>query len=102
MAPGPTMRSRPSIVTMYPPWVRAESTLRWNAAMSSGASPCDEMAASSLRIAGLVTTRASSGWASGTWMISMRNSSLFGSRSGLSAEHPPSSVGDRTGAVPET
>ena len=58
--------------------------------------------ARSLKIRGELTIAACSGWASGTLMTSIRNSAEFGSWSGASLEHPGSSLGERTGAEPET
>jgi hypothetical protein len=57
--------------------------------------------AASAKIRGAFTMRASCGRASGTWMTSMRNSDVFGSSSGASAEQPGSSSPGRTGLVPE-
>src|SRR5207245_2228723 len=84
--------SVPGIVAVNRPLARASAAALAAAAISSGASPCDSRAARSARIAGLLTTRACSGWARGTWITSMRNSSLFGSLSGVSPEHPASSL----------
>ena len=99
---GGATRSSPKIVTTYPPCARAESATRAAAATSCGVSPCVGGAFSPPRISGLLTTCADSGCARGTRMTSMRNSSLLGSWSGDSPEQPASSLGERTGAVPDT
>ena len=51
---------------------------------------------------GEFTIRACSGCANGTWMTSIRNSAEPGFESGGALEHPASSLGDRTGAEPDT
>jgi hypothetical protein len=51
---------------------------------------------------GLETTLAASGVASGTLITSIRKSEVFGSFSGVSAEHPGSSSLCLTKDVPET
>ena len=50
----------------------------------------------------MLTMRASSGFASGTWITSMRKYEVLGSSSGGSPEHPGSSSVGRTADVPET
>ena len=50
---------------------------------------------------GELTILACWGAASGTRMTSMRNSAVVGSSWSGESEHPASSFGDRTGAVPE-
>ena len=51
---------------------------------------------------GELTIFAAAGLASGTWMTSMRNSAVFGSYVIGRPEHPGSSLGERTGAEPDT
>ena len=51
---------------------------------------------------GELTIAACSGAATGTLMTSIRKSELFGFESGDCRTHPGSSVGERTGAEPET
>ena len=102
MNPRPRMMSEPSNVTTNPPAARVESAARFAAAMSSGASPWRAGAARSWKIRGELTIRACSGWAKGTWMTSIRNKALLGFESGGAPEHPASSLGERTGAEPET
>src|SRR5436853_6848118 len=69
---------------------------------SATSSPCRAGAARSLKIRGEVTIFACSGCANGTWITSIRNSAEFGFESGGAPEHPASSLGDRTGADPDT
>jgi len=51
---------------------------------------------------GELTMCACSGWASGTWITSIRNRAELGFESSGALEQPASSLGDRTGADPET
>ena len=51
---------------------------------------------------GELTIRACSGCASGTWITSIRNNVVLGFESTGAAEHPGSSLGERTGADPDT
>src|SRR5882724_1814417 len=69
---------------------------------SARSSPCRAGTARSLKIRGELTIRACSGCANGTWITSIRNSAEFGFESGGALEHPASSLGDRTGADPDT
>jgi len=70
--------------------------------MSSGASPCCGGGASESRNRAPPTIAACCGAASGTRITSIRNSELFGLESGDCRTHPGSSLGERTGAEPET
>src|SRR5881296_2364398 len=94
--------SMPLIFAVNPPLARASAAALAAAATSSGDSPCVGGAVRPLKIRGELTMAACSGWASGTLMTSMRNSALFGFESGDAATHPGSSLGERTGADPET
>ena len=79
MNPDGATRSMPRIVAVNPPWARASAAAFAAAAISSGASACVAASVRSLKIRGELTMLASSGWASGTLMISIRNSAEFGS-----------------------
>ena len=79
MKPGPSTKSIPRTLAVNPPTARAESAALVAAAMSSGASACVAASVRSLKIRGELTMLASSGWASGTLMTSIRNSAEFGS-----------------------
>ena len=54
-----------------------------------------------MKIRGEDTIAACSGCASGTLMTSIRNRAEFGSSSGMAAEQPASSLGERTLEEPE-
>ncbi len=97
-----TTRSWPNSRATYPPWARAESTTRLPSSISCCISPCCGGGASESKMRGELTIAASCGAASGTLMTSMRNSELFGFESGDCRTHPGSSVGERTGAEPDT
>ena len=91
----------PNTVTMNAPRARAASTIFLEAATSSGVSPCRAGAVRSLKMRGELTIAACSGCANGTLITSMRNSTVFGSLSGIPPTQPGSSVGERGGAEPE-
>src|SRR6266566_5199153 len=84
----------------------SRSTMLWalvrSVEVSSGVSPCERAWVRSLKIRGELTIRACSGCASGTWITSIRNNAELGFESGGALEHPASSLGDRTGADPDT
>ena len=90
------------IVAVNPPLARQSAAALAEAAMSSGVSPCRGGAVRPLKMRGEVTIAACSGWASGTLMTSMRKSAVFGFESGAAATQPGSSLGERTGADPDT
>ncbi len=94
--------SAPLSFAVNPPLARASAAAFAAAAMSSGASPCWGGATRSWKMRGELTIRACSGCANGTWITSIRNSAEFGFESGGAPEHPASSLGDRTGADPDT
>ena len=94
--------SMPRTFAVNPPAARAVAAAVAAAAISCGVSACVAASVRSAKIRGELTMLASSGWANGTLMTSIRNSAEFGSWSGASFEHPESSFGDRTPADPDT
>ena len=100
--PGPSTKSVPRTFAVNPPTARAESAALAAAAMSSGVSACVAASVRSWKIRGELTMLASSGWASGTLMTSIRNRAEFGFESGARREQPASSLGERTPADPDT
>jgi len=89
-------------LAVKPPLARQSAAALAAAAMSSGVSPCLGGAVRPLKIRGELTMAACSGWASGTLMTSIRKRALVGFESGDAATQPGSSLGERTGAEPET
>src|SRR5207244_9944801 len=96
------MYSSSPTFAVKPPLARHSAAALAAAAMSSGVSPCLGGAVRPLKIRGELTMAACSGWASGTLMTWIRKRALFGFESGDAATQPGSSLGERTGAEPET
>src|SRR5690348_17274557 len=90
------------IFAVNPPLARHSAASLAEAAMSSGISPCRGGAVRPLKMRGELTMAACSGCATGTLITSMRNRALLGFESGAAATQPGSSLGERTGADPDT
>src|SRR5437660_735550 len=85
-----------------PPPPHASENRILGPATPCGSSLCVGGAARESKIRGEATMAACCGVASGTLITSIRNSELLGFESGDSRTQPASSLGERTGAEPET
>src|SRR5688500_2927493 len=104
MSPGQTGNSvlRFGTLAMKPPTARAESAARLLAMLSTAVSPCSAGALRPEKMFARFTTVAPAGFASGTLMISTRQSAVCALESGVVVVAPAGSRGERGGDDPDT
>src|SRR6185295_732299 len=104
MNPGHTANSLLVLGTFAtkPPTARAESTACLLLMLSTAVSPCSAGALRPAKMFARFTTAAAAGLASGTLMISTRQSAVCPLESGFVVVHPVSSRGDRGVDDPDT